>query len=140
MTKAPISRETQNPEVSSTQLMRTIPQFFFRSLKSKGLKRAVGIHCCKNHKVKRIFWRVRKMVFRRSRVTYPLFYPKKKWEESIVRVFGFIYSSRFSHFYRKKRWEAGSKASVVRVFGFFITPGSPLFFTVKTRGKQRVWI
>jgi len=53
------------------------------------------------------------MVFRRSRVTYPLFYPKRSGKKesgsraSIVRVFGFVYNPRFSLFYRKK--EVGSK-------------------------------
>jgi hypothetical protein len=35
MTKAAISRETQTPEVSSTQLMRTIPQLRLHSIFSQ---------------------------------------------------------------------------------------------------------
>jgi len=87
------------------------------------------------------------MVFRRSRVTYPLFYPKRSGKKesgsraSIVRVFGFVYNPRFSLFYRKKEVgskEPGSRASVVRVFGFFITPGS-LFYR-ENKWEERVWI
>jgi hypothetical protein len=91
------------------------------------------------------------MVFRRSRVTYPLFYPKRSGKKesgsraSIVRVFGLVYNPRFSLFSRKKAVgskESGSRAraSVVRVFGLFITPGSPFFPAKRGGGKQRVWI
>jgi len=154
MTKTPISRETQTPEVSSTQLMRTIPQLRLRSLKSKGLKRAVGIHLCKNQKVKRIFWRVRKMVFRRSRVgNLPALLPQKKWEEKSLDLeqvlcgYLVLCITPGSPFLLPQK-EVGSKesgsrarASVVRVFGFMCNPRfPPLFVTAKRSVKQRVWI
>jgi hypothetical protein len=143
MTKAPISRETQTPEVSSTQLMRTIPQLrlrsFFSQFEIEGTQKSRwDIHLCKNQKVKRIFWRVRKMVFRRSRVgNLPALLPQKKWEEKsldleqVLRGYLVLCITPGSPFlYHKKRWEAKSlDLEQERVLcGYLVlcvTPGSP---------------
>jgi hypothetical protein len=82
------------------------------------------------------------MVFRRSRVTYPLFLPQKKWEErlsgcraSILRVFGLVYTPRFSILPPKEvgSKESGSRARAERVFGFACNPGS-LFLLFRNGG------
>jgi hypothetical protein len=88
------------------------------------------------------------MVFRRSRVTYPLFYPKRSGKKepgsraSIVRVFCLVYNPRFSLLLPPK--EVGRKSLDLEqvLCGYlvlYITPGSR-FFIAKRGGKQRVWI